>query len=969
MTTSEAITHIKSTMFKDEDNKILDWLASSSYGSKYSDLLKDRQPGTGQWFLDSAEYQTWLGTQKQTLFCPGIPGAGKTILASIVIEDLFSRFESNQEIGIAYLYCDFQRQDNQKVDDLLASLLRQLAQRRPSLPDELKSLYKKHKDIQTRPSVDEILSGLESVARIYSRVLIVVDALDECEMKCMLKFLSHLFSLQASTMANILATSRPIEIIKKEFEGRSEIVNISARNEDVEKYLDSDMKMLRLLDKGSDGLSDKRREELQKEIKNTLIKCVNGMFLLARLHLASLVDKTSEFALCTALKSLPKGQNALAQAYGLTIKRIRSQPEGWRSLAERVLTLLTCAKSQLTTLELQDALAVTEGDSRLDKTKRELTNTIVLVCAGLVTVDAYSGIIRLVHETTREYFASHMHCIRPQKAVTNTEDPMKLDDEKNASATVEAHRTFAIICISYLSFSDFDSGFCQTDAAFEQRLRSNQLYKYAACNWGYHAHEASTLCPNITWFLEDSPKVEASSQALMATDSWRSNWSQLVPKRVTGIHLAAYFGLQESVRILLQDWQNIDVRDDWGRTSLLYAARNGYEATVQLLLATEKVDVNAKDKWGRTPLSYTAENGHESIVKLLLASDKVDVNTQDQWGQTLLSYAAEGGHEAVVNLLLATDKVAVDTQDQWGRSPLSYAAMKGHQAMVKLLLMTDKVDIDTQDRWGRMPLSYAVENGHETVVKLLLDRDADVNITSNGDWTPLNYASRTGYINVVKLLLNKGANIDALTKCGRTSLHYSSYYGFVDVVEILLICGIHHHTMDIHGRSPLFMASISTNNHSAVVRCLLSYGVLPDVADRYGTTPLFAAIKHENIDVARLLLATKAVDLTVKDGFGKSLGYWAARSKNRLVIDLLSHHGVLAGALPELDSNVISAPKEYGSLYCDICVGRVAIGQSYRRCEICDIDEFSICQECYEAGFRCHEGTHELSYIQSYISS
>lgn len=134
----------------------------------------------------------------------------------------------------------------------------------------------------------------------------------------------------------------------------------------------------------------------------------------------------------------------MAQAYGVTIERIRSQRPGFRFLAERVLTLLTCAKRLLTSVELQDALAVTEGDTTLDKTKREHTSIIVTVCAGLVTVDVDRGIIRLVHETTREYLASHMHCIRPQNALIAPENPMKPDEEKNAVAMADGHRTFAI---------------------------------------------------------------------------------------------------------------------------------------------------------------------------------------------------------------------------------------------------------------------------------------------------------------------------------------------------------------------------------------------------------------------------------------------------------------------------------------------------------------------------------------------
>ncbi|KAK7996637.1 putative RPE1-D-ribulose-5-phosphate 3-epimerase [Apiospora arundinis] len=71
-----------------EDLKILDWLTQTEYGPQHSDYRQKRVPGTGQWLLDSEKYQSWRSTPSQTLFCPGIPGAGKTILTSVVIEDL-----------------------------------------------------------------------------------------------------------------------------------------------------------------------------------------------------------------------------------------------------------------------------------------------------------------------------------------------------------------------------------------------------------------------------------------------------------------------------------------------------------------------------------------------------------------------------------------------------------------------------------------------------------------------------------------------------------------------------------------------------------------------------------------------------------------------------------------------------------------------------------------------------------------
>src|SRR5947209_4514453 len=115
---------MRSKLDRKEDIEILNWLTDIDYGPQQTDYIRRRQAETGQWLLDSAEYQAWLKTSKQTLFCPGIPGAGKTILTSIVIDDLSTRFLADQNVGIAYLYCNFRRRDEQGAEDLLANLLK-----------------------------------------------------------------------------------------------------------------------------------------------------------------------------------------------------------------------------------------------------------------------------------------------------------------------------------------------------------------------------------------------------------------------------------------------------------------------------------------------------------------------------------------------------------------------------------------------------------------------------------------------------------------------------------------------------------------------------------------------------------------------------------------------------------------------------------------------------------------------------
>ena len=115
------------------------------------------------------------------LFCPGIPGARKTILTTVVINNLTTKCYTNETIGLAYIYCNFRRKDEQKAEDLLVSILKQLAKCQSSLPESMKELYKQHKDRQTRLSLDKLLRALQFVAVTYSRFFFVVDALDKCQ--------------------------------------------------------------------------------------------------------------------------------------------------------------------------------------------------------------------------------------------------------------------------------------------------------------------------------------------------------------------------------------------------------------------------------------------------------------------------------------------------------------------------------------------------------------------------------------------------------------------------------------------------------------------------------------------------------------------------------------------------------------------------------------------------------------------
>ncbi|KAJ4172665.1 hypothetical protein NW754_002868 [Fusarium falciforme] len=165
-----------------EENKaVLAWLSGPSFEDTHRAVFTKRHPDTGQWFLNKDEFKQWRDSQSNTtsaLWCPGMPGAGKTVISSVVIDHLRQQC-NDPTIGIAFVYCDYKDRLNQTPSNLLSSLARQLARRKQVLPKEVKDLYNKHAKNETIPSLDEYSTLFSQLVTSFSKTFIIVDGLDE----------------------------------------------------------------------------------------------------------------------------------------------------------------------------------------------------------------------------------------------------------------------------------------------------------------------------------------------------------------------------------------------------------------------------------------------------------------------------------------------------------------------------------------------------------------------------------------------------------------------------------------------------------------------------------------------------------------------------------------------------------------------------------------------------------------------
>jgi Cdc6-like AAA superfamily ATPase len=150
-------------------------------------MCAGRLSGTGTWLLRRQEFLQWeSSTTSEILWLHGIPGSGKSKIVSVVVDHLTQR---HPEDGIAYFYCMRSPAEPQRAnpDEILRSLIRQLASKGSMITEPVKLLYlEKEKEAIKYGGEPEQLTVAESTKLLlalstHKSMTIIIDALDECD--------------------------------------------------------------------------------------------------------------------------------------------------------------------------------------------------------------------------------------------------------------------------------------------------------------------------------------------------------------------------------------------------------------------------------------------------------------------------------------------------------------------------------------------------------------------------------------------------------------------------------------------------------------------------------------------------------------------------------------------------------------------------------------------------------------------
>ena len=221
---SEGVKNISTTQDIDYRIKVLAWLDIVDVGLNHSRARKQHYGNTGAWFLDGEEYNVWRTSPRSFAWLYGIPGCGKSILSSSVVENLQKQVSESGDhaYAVAYFYFDFNDTENRTVPNFLSSILAQLCRQCKDSPDVVRSLYDSHirEGHHSCPSTSQLVQTLLEVSRRWQNVYLVVDALDECEIgkrEELLEVLQGFCAMDAVMGADlrVLVTSRPEHDIKQ----------------------------------------------------------------------------------------------------------------------------------------------------------------------------------------------------------------------------------------------------------------------------------------------------------------------------------------------------------------------------------------------------------------------------------------------------------------------------------------------------------------------------------------------------------------------------------------------------------------------------------------------------------------------------------------------------------------------------------------------------------------------------------
>ncbi|KAH6905327.1 hypothetical protein BKA70DRAFT_1153029 [Coprinopsis sp. MPI-PUGE-AT-0042] len=676
-------------------------------------------PGTGPLFPQWDEFCEWVSTHGllKTMWGSGMPGAGKTIFASIVINEVETHAQASESaISVGYIYFRYSDNTTATVRDFLEVLVKQTVERHENCLPIFHQIYERHIRERSQPSEPELLLLLQRFAEVMEATFYFLEALDEAPADIQFDLLEKLESLNVK----LFITSRPLTALQARFPAVHRFP-LLAQDRDLDlhitKEISRNMVLQTILGEGGPMV----REKIASTIKR---KC-GGMFLHASLQLGALRGCAS---ICDVEKTLEDFPPRIEDVYQQTWNRILDQTPRLLILAKSVLVWVLCATRSLKIEDLRRAVATCPDTHQFDSSRLVDGTTLMGLCHGLVNIEEETNHVRFVHYTAKDVVQRFI-----------------------SESCPSPHSLPALTCLALLTECGFQGR--EFPVSFSSMLTASPLAPYAYEAWSTHVHESlgdRSVFDRLAHFIQGCrefpvqdiethgppclgcmrPRLGCMRPHAHRSPSFHMNSNNLGP-----LHMVAYFNLPIAVAgsAHLQALNKpIRFNQIW-TTPLLLAIFKQSVGSVKELLSLADTLVNAADAYGRTPVMWALSlpgrrhktNFNQAIAALVLAHPETNVNAQDSYGRSALMLASEKPVEAAVTLLLAHPKIKPNQADPDGKTALMHASYHGSRGVVLLLLADPRVKVNLRSKGGKTALDIAQKWGHDEIVQHLRAHLAD----------------------------------------------------------------------------------------------------------------------------------------------------------------------------------------------------------------------------------------------------
>ncbi|KAG4279932.1 hypothetical protein FPRO06_11265 [Fusarium proliferatum] len=453
---------------------------------------QDRADGTCKWIFERQEFKDWRDAKgNSVLWYNALPGSGKSVLASAVINHLREQPESE----VVYFFYTFKsastRQETCGLRSIALQLLSKLdeASRLSRLTAQYDTAINEGRLELSNNDSDEVVKLLATLLthERFAQLYVVLDGLDECSIKRYgdhsFPGLRQLLNLEALGAVKWYLSSRDIPEIRSLKEASKAVElepNLADTSKDIWTFLDSQM----ICPKHDEPLFD-----IDEHI-----------FLYAAIICKIAKDKTfgTKEAMFDFLQSFAEDFKDLTACYLKSLARIKGLGDQKRDLAIRTFRLLALSEKQLTLMELVDALNLyINPKNESVKSKEDAFHAydrIKYVCSPFIKLEDSDGSqkVSLFHKSVRDFFFELGNREKIEEYL-----PGFFMEE------LDAAEKLGVNCIEYLNDQRYQNPE-NLKALVTENLSSydNAFLRYAAVFWHNHLRKIEPKSETLKYVTE-----------------------------------------------------------------------------------------------------------------------------------------------------------------------------------------------------------------------------------------------------------------------------------------------------------------------------------------------------------------------------------------------------------------------------------------------------------------------------------